>query len=115
VGNVIEDCYIRAISAALNVDWDTASDMVYEMAKSMGLTSGYDAAWGAVLRRHGFQRAVIPNSCPDCYTVRDFCKDHPSGVYVLKTPGHVLCVKSGQAWDTWDSTGEIPSFYWYRR
>ena len=48
-GRRVEDCSIRAIAAALDVDWDTASDMVYDMAKSMGTTTPDDAAWGAVL------------------------------------------------------------------
>lgn len=111
----VEDCAQRAISAALDVDWDTASDLIYEMAKAMGTTTHDDAAWGAVLRRAGFMRAAIPNRCPDCYTVNDFCREHPRGVFVLKTSGHVVTVIDGQAWDTWDSTGEIPSYYWYRR
>lgn len=111
----VEDCAQRAIAAALDVDWDTASDLIYEMAKAMGTTTHDDAAWGAVLRRAGFMRAAIPNRCPDCYTVGDFCREHPRGVFVLKTSGHVVTVIDGQAWDTWDSTGEIPQYYWYRR
>lgn len=114
-GRNVEDCSIRAIAAALDVDWDTASDMVYYMAKSMGTTTPDDAAWGAVLRQNGFYRAVIPNTCPNCFTVRDFCRKYPRGVYVLKTSGHVVTVIDGQAWDTWDSTGEIPMYFWYRR
>lgn len=58
VGNRVEDCAQRAIAAALDVDWDTASDLIYEMAKGMGTTTHDDAAWGAVLRRAGFVRAV---------------------------------------------------------
>lgn len=113
--NRVEDCVQRAISAALDVDWDTASDMVHDMAKSMGLPEHTDAAWGAILRRNGFYRAIIPNTCPDCYTVADFCREHPHGVYVLKTTGHVVTVIDGQVWDTWDSTGEIPIYFFYRR
>ena len=111
----VEDCAQRAIAAALDVDWDTASDLIYEMAKGMGTTTHDDAAWGAVLRRAGFVRAVIPNRCPDCYTVADFCRDHPRGVYVLKLSGHVATVIDGHVYDTWDSSGEIPTYYWYRR
>lgn len=113
-GRTVEDCSIRAIAAALDVSWDSASDMVYYMAKSMGTTTPDDAAWGAVLRQNGFYRAAIPNRCPECYTVKDFCLDHPRGIFVLKTSGHVVTVIDGQAWDTWDSTGEIPMYYWYR-
>ena len=113
VGNRVEDCAQRAIAAALDVDWDTASDLIYEMAKGMGTTTHDDAAWGAVLRRAGFVRAVIPNRCPDCYTVADFCRDHPRGVYVLKLSGHVATVIDGHVYDTWNSSGEIPTYYWY--
>lgn len=115
IGNRVEDCAQRAISAALGVDWDTASDLIYDMAKGMGTTTHDDAAWGAVLRRAGFMRQAIPNRCPDCYTVGDFAIDHPRGVYVLKTAGHVVTVRDGKAMDSWDSTGEIPQYYWYRR
>ena len=114
-GRYVQDCSIRAVSAALGVSWDTASDMIYRMAKSMGTTTPDDAAWGAVLRQNGFYRAAIPNTCPDCFTVKDFCLAHPKGVYVLKTSGHVVTVIDGQAWDTWDSTREVPQYYWYLR
>lgn len=115
VGNRVRDCAQRAISAALNVDWDTASDMIYEMAKGMGTTTDDDNAWGAVLRRAGFYRAIIPNTCPECYTMTDFCRDHPRGVFVVKMPEHVATVIDGKLYDTWDSSNEIPIYYWYRR
>ncbi len=114
-GNRVEDCVQRAIAAALGVSWDEASDIIHDVAKEIGFPEHSDVVWGAVLRRAGFRRAIIPNTCPDCYTVRDFCMDHPRGVYVLKTSGHVVCVISGRAWDTWDSSGEIPIYYFYRR
>ena len=115
VGNRVEDCAQRAIAAALDVDWDTASDLIHDFAKPMGVPEHSDAAWGAVLRREGFMRAVIPNRCPDCYTVADFCRENPNGVFVLKTSGHVVTVIDGHIYDTWDSSGEIPAYYWYRR
>lgn len=115
LSNTVEDCAQRAISAALDVDWDTASDLIHDMAKAMGQPEHSDAAWGAVLRRAGFYRAIVPNSCPDCFSVADFCREHPRGVYVLKTSGHVVTVIDGQAWDSWDSTGETVIYYFYRR
>ena len=35
--------------------------------------------WGAYLRSRGFDRDMISNSCPDCYTVADFAAEHPHG------------------------------------
>lgn len=98
---------------ALDVDWDTASDMIYQMARGMATTTDDDAAWGAVLRRAGFYRAIVPNTCPDCYNMNDFCRDHPRGIYVVKMPGHVATVIDGKVYDTWDSSREHVIYYWY--
>ena len=73
-----------------------------------------DAVWGAVLREHGFRRYAIPNSCPNCYTAGDFAADHPDGVFILAFGGHVATCKNGQIWDSWDSTNEVPIYYYGR-
>lgn len=112
VANRTDDCSVRAIAAALGVSWDDAYDMISRNAKAMGEMMHKNAAWGSVLRQHGFTRAIIPNTCPDCYTARDFCIDHPRGIYVLGFDGHVATVIDGQLWDTWDSSDEIPVYYW---
>ena len=108
------DCTVRAVAAALGVDWDAAYAMIaargFEV-KDMPVGNG---TWGSVLRRNGFRRAVIPNWCPDCYTAADFCRDHPTGTYVLGFWDHVAAVIGGRIYDTFDSSGEILQYYWYR-
>lgn len=74
VGNITRDCVIRAVSAALDISWDDAFDLVAERAKQMGETMDENAVYGSILRQCGFYRAVISNSCSDCYTARDFCR-----------------------------------------
>lgn len=115
VGRVVGDCVPRAISAALGVDWETAYDLVSEAGRNMGDMPSSDSVWGAVLREHGFYRESIPNKCPNCYTVRDFCRDNPIGIYVLGFGGHVATVINGDLLDAWDSSKEIPQFVWYKR
>lgn len=73
-----------------------------------------DAVWGAVLRRHGFKRKNIPDTCPDCYTIADFCEDNPHGVFVVGTGGHVVTVVNGDYYDAWDSGNEITQYVWYK-
>lgn len=70
--------------------------------------------WGAYLRRNGFRRFALPDECQDRYAVADFCRDHPSGVYVLAISGHVVCVIDGDYYDTWDSGAEVPAYYWQK-
>ena len=52
--------------------------------------------------------------CPDCYTIEQFAEDHPDGVYVVGTGEHVVTVMNGQILDAWDSSDEIPVYYWLK-
>lgn len=115
ISNNAEDCAVRAVSVALDVSWDRAFDMIAQNAKQMGVMMHNNAAWGSVLRQNGFYRAVIPNTCPDCYTAEDFALDHPEGIYVLVFGSHTAAVIDGNIIDTWDSSAQIPYFYWYKK
>lgn len=115
VGAKVGDCSIRAISAALGVDWETAYAMVVSNGYVMGDMPSSNNVWGSVLRGNGFYRYAVPNSCPDCYTAEDFCKDHPKGTYVLGFGNHVATVIDGDLYDSWNSSNEVPQYYWYRK
>lgn len=112
VNRNVGDCSVRAVSVALGIDWETAFALITQNAFQMGDMPSSNAVWGSVLRQHGFKRSVIPNSCPDCYTVGQFADDHPKGVYVVGTGNHVVTVKDGEIWDSWDSSKEIPIYFW---
>ena len=111
-GRNVGDCSVRAISAALGVDWETAFALIAKAAYQMADMPSSNSVWGAVLRQRGFYRHAIPNTCPECYTAEDFCHDHPHGVYVLGFGNHVATVKDGIILDSWDSSNEIPQYYW---
>lgn len=112
VANRIEDCAIRAVAVALNISWDDAFDLIAQSAKAMGAVMHLNAAFGAVLRQHGFRRYIIPNTCPDCYTIKDFCWDHPTGTYVVGTDSHVVACIDGDYIDSFDSGDLIALYYW---
>ena len=114
-GRMVGDCSVRAISAALDVSWDEAFDMLAHNSKEMCDMPSSDAVIGSVLRQHGFVRSIIPNSCPDCYTAEEFTEAFPRGTYVLCFGGHVATVKDGILLDSWDSSQEIPAYMWIRR
>ena len=71
--------------------------------------------WGEFLKTKGFLKYQIPDTCPICYTIRDFCFDHPQGTYVVGTGEHVVAVVNGNYYDSWDSGNEIPIYYFERR
>lgn len=114
-GRAVGDCAVRAVSVALDLDWEQAYALIAAAGYAMGDMPSSDSVWGAVLRQHGFYRNAVPDSCPDCYTAADFAAEHPQGVFVLGFGGHVATVKDGVIFDSWDSSREIPQFYWYRK
>jgi hypothetical protein len=113
-GRQVGDCAVRAIAKALDVDWDRAYDLITAKGRQMGDMPSSNSVWGAVLRQRGFSRHSIPNVCPDCYTADDFCRDHPHGIYVLGFGNHVATIEDGIIYDSWNSSREIPQYYWFK-
>lgn len=109
----VNDCAVRALSKALDIDWETAYVLLCSNGLAMGDMPSSKSVVNATLRQHGFYRVAIANTCPDCYTAADFCMDHPDGVFVLAFDTHVATVVDGMLYDTFNSLDEIPLFYWY--
>lgn len=106
------DCVIRAISIAEDATWDDVFlDLMLESFALKDIPSS-NHAWGTYLRSLGYHRYVIPDTCPDCYTIREFVRDNPSGTFILATGTHVVAVIDGEYLDTWDSGDEVPIYYW---
>lgn len=114
-GNRVGDCTVRAISKVMNEDWDMIYTQLFLQGMMMKNMPTANSVWGAYLKSKGFKRYIIPNDCPDCYTVDDFCRDHPEGRFILALSGHVVAVVDGCYYDSWDSGSECPSFYWQRK
>ena len=111
-GRSVGDCAVRAVAAALGVDWETAYAMIAESGFRMADMPSSNSVFGAVLRQYGFRRYAIPNTCPECYTLEQFAEDHPEGIFVVGTGNHVVTVRDGMVWDSWNSLRELPQFYW---
>lgn len=113
-GRNVGDCTVRAISLALDQGWEETFVGLALKGYEMRDMPSANHVWGAYLREKGFVRRIIPDTCPDCYTVSDFADDHPQGTYILALSGHVVCVKNGNYIDTWDSGNKIPIYYWQK-
>lgn len=110
----VGDCTIRAISKALDITWNTAYIELAVQGYLMADMPSSNAVMTAYLHANGFSRHTIDDSCPDCYTVRDFAEDHPRGTYVLGTGSHVTAVVDGIYYDSWDSGDEVPQYYYQK-
>ena len=94
-GRNVGDCAVRAIAVALNVDWEKAYSMIAANGFTMGDMPSSNGVWGSVLRQKGFSRKSIPDT-----------------FYVLGFGSHVATVRNGTLYDSWDSSHEIPQYYW---
>ena len=113
-GAYVEDCVIRAIAIVTDRSWDEVAIYLFLQAFIMKNMPSVDNVWGNYLRSIGFRRYALPNTCPDCYTVRDFCNDNPIGTFILATGSHVIAVINGNYYDAWDSGDELPTAVWRR-
>lgn len=108
----VGDCVIRAISIATGKEWDEVFLELMLIGYEIKDMPNANEVWGSYLRHNGYTRESIPNTCPDCYTVRDFAADNPVGTFVLGTGTHAICVKQGNYYDTADSGDEVPVYVW---
>jgi len=106
------DCSVRALAAAEDRSWYEIYDELYHIGREMGDMENSNDVIGQFLKERGYIRCSIPNTCPACYTVRDFANDHPEGIYVLGTGSHVVAVINGDYYDSWDSGDEVPVYCW---
>lgn len=110
-GNRVGDCVVRAISTATGYDWEQAYIELAIQGFILKDMPSSNHVWASYLLSKGYERETIPNTCPECYTVRDFCCDNPVGNFILGTGTHVIAVIDGDYYDTWDSGDEVPIFY----
>jgi len=110
----VGDCAVRATSKALDLSWEDAYLKLCVNGYVLGDIPNSNEVMSETLKQAGFERHFIENTCPDCYTVKDFCEDYPEGNYVVFSSGHVLCVKDGNYYDAWDS-GDKPVYFYFSK
>jgi len=112
LNQLVGDCVIRGICKLTGDDWDTV--YMHIIVEGYRLKDMPDAnkVWGSYLQKNGYSRKIIPEECPICYTLRDFCKEYKYGRYLVATGSHVIAVIDGDYYDTWDSGDENVIYYW---
>ena len=113
--NRVGDCTVRAISAVTGDDWYKTYTGLCVQGFAMCDMPSSNAVWGEYLKGKGFERYIVPNTCPNCYTVKQFCADNPDGAYLLALSSHVVAAINGDYYDIWDSGNEIPLYFWKRK
>ena len=112
---LVDDCVIRAISTATDRSWD---DIYWDLSVRGAMYKDLLNAnyiWWEYLTDIGFKGHRLPDTCPWCYTIRDFCRDHRQGIYVVGDGSHAVAVIDGNYIDTADSGSLRVLLYFERR
>lgn len=107
----VGDCVIRAISIATGMSWREVYASLCFVGWNESDMPSSNEVWGLYLYLLGFDPFVLPDSCPECVTVREFCKYYPVGTYIIGTGSHAVAVIDGDYYDTWDSGNEVPAYF----
>lgn len=109
------DCTIRAMMKLTGLSWLEVYWGVCLCGAIIQDMPSTNDVWAEWLIRMGYERTEVPNYCPHCYTVEDFCADHPEGKYLVTVPKHVVCVVDGDYYDLFDSGDETVIAYWKKK
>lgn len=110
----VGDCVVRALSIILGYSWEKTYLELCIRGLMLADMPSSNQVWGSYLKSKGYHRESIASDCVDCYTVRDFCREHPHGAYILGTGSHVIAIVDGHYIDDWDSGDENPIFYFVK-
>lgn len=112
-GILTGDCVIRAIAIAQDKSWDEIYLNLISYGYNMKDMPSSNNVWSHYLHNQGYTRYNIPDICPECITIKDFVNS-TDGEFILGTGTHLVAVKDGIYYDTWDSGNEIPIYYWQK-
>lgn len=112
LGKTVGDCVIRAVAIATGQSWRKTYRDLCQMGEYMGDLPNSNTVWGSYLREKGARQFLLPESCPECITVRAFADRYPEGIYVIGTGEHAIAIIDGDWYDSFNSGEETPTYFW---
>lgn len=108
----VGDCVVRAICLATGKTWLSVYDDICLVGRQEYDMPNADVVWGRYLHKLGFEPFILPNRCPQCVTIKQFCQMFPRGTFIIGTGSHAVAVVDGDYYDSWDSGDQIASYFW---
>lgn len=101
------DCVIRAVACAFGIEWEQASDVLYEKAKNLGCEMSCIGCYSSLFRDAGLKE--VDSEGMTIEEVSDRYKNH---IVLIRTLGHLTCSLKGCIMDIWDCRDEQADRSW---
>lgn len=104
---IIGDCVVRAISLALNIDYNIVVKLLINNSKYFNCDLLVKDCYGKLLDDMGF-------NCYDGtgFDVKELAEYFFDKKLLIRTEGHLLCALYGDVYDTWNSSHEMVDCFW---
>ena len=97
------DCVVRALTKAENLTWIEAYDVLCNVGRRLQCMPNDKATYEDLLKTLGYKKISIkPVKGSTRGTVQEWAEKHPTGTFVLSVSNHLVCVKDGHYYDSWD-------------
>lgn len=106
----IGDCVIRAISIVTGFSRHKVYAGLCLAGYDCTIWGNSNSVWADYLKGLGFKRYMVTGRM----TVAEFADRHPHGRYIIGTGSHAVAVVDGDIIDSWDSSQEIPLYYFVK-
>lgn len=97
------DCIIRSLCKVTNLSWYDVFDklIIFSRENCIMPNEGDSKMLEQMMNYFGLTRCKIPKPQKgmSAYNVLRFCKEHPSGKYVIRLARHVIGVVDGKIYD----------------
>ena len=107
---LVGDCVIRACTIALDSNWHRVHQDLSFLSNTRCNMPSANVVWGEYLEDKG----LIYREPSYTQTVRQFCREHPTGCYTIGTGTHAVTIIDGDWYDIWDSGDEVVEYYFKR-
>lgn len=110
LGKEVGDCQIRALCAVTNKSWYEIYDLLVDYGRitaSPFFFTDKDACYYTDLFGMKMHKLPKREKGKKAMTVSQFCKEHPSGKYILRCAKHVIGIVNGEYYDlypAWDNS-----------
>lgn len=114
-GRITCDCVVRAICTALDKSYNEILKEMFEMAIKTGYEYTDKKCIDKYLQSKGWVKMKQPRKSNNTkYTGEEFCKIFKETCVANIGGHHIVCIKDGKVYDTWNSTDGCIGNYWVK-